>query len=229
MTVAASPFPTQWSLADLLAHLGGITPERVRLCPPPGTATEEDVLRIEREEGRLCELIEGVLVEKVMGYHESKLALWIGHLIQLYLDDHDLGEVTGPDGTLRLMPSLVRIPDIAFVSYQRVAECANPDEPIPDLAPDLAVEVLSESNTPQEMERKLKEYFFAGAKLVWLVDPRDRTVQVNTAPDQASVLSEGQELTGEPVLPGFRVPVSRIFAKEKRSPGPKRRRGRKKS
>ncbi len=228
MSLVSQPFPGQWSLADLLTHLGGIAAERVRLYPTPGTATEEDVLRIQREEDRLCELVEGVLVEKVKGYHESKLAVWIAHLLQLYLDENDLGEVAGADGTLRLMPKLVRIPDVSFVSHQRVAECANADAPIPELAPDLAIEVLSEGSTDAEMQRKLKEYFFAGTTLVWLVDPRRRTVQVSTAPDQSIVLSEEQELSGEPVLPGFRVAVARIFAKTKdRSPPKGGRRKRK--
>jgi Uma2 family endonuclease len=229
MATASAPFPTRWTLADLLLHLGGIAAERVRLWPAPGTATEEDVLRIQREEDRLCELVDGVLVEKVMGFHESRLAGWIIYLLHVYLETNDLGEVTAPDGTMRLMPGLVRIPDVSFVSHQRLAECPNAKEPIPELAPDLAVEVLSAGNTPGEMERKLKEYFFSGAKLVWLVDPRRRTVQVSTAPDQSVLLTEDQELTGDPVLPGFRVPVARIFAKMKGQEPPKRSRRRKKS
>jgi Uma2 family endonuclease len=228
MATSSHPFPAQWTLADLLTHLGGIPAERVRLCPPPGTATEEDVIRIEREEDRLCELIDGVLVEKVMGFHESKLAGWIIHLLHQYLEGNDLGEVTAPDGTMRLMPGLVRIPDVSFVSHERLAECSNPNAAIPDLAPDLAVEVPSEGNTPGEMKRKLKEYFFCDVTVVWLVDPRRRTVQVSTAPDQSALFTEGQELTGEPVLPGFRVPVARIFAKTKESAPPKRGRGKKK-
>jgi Uma2 family endonuclease len=59
----------------------------------------------------------------------------------------------------------------------------------------------------------LKDYFFSGTTLVWLVDPRRRTIQISTAPDASTVLTEDQELSGEPVLPGFRVPVARLFAK----------------
>jgi Uma2 family endonuclease len=227
MATAVTPFRPEWTLADVLARLGDIPAQRVRVCPPLGTATEEDVLRIQREEDRLCELVDGVLVEKVTGYHESTLAGWIIHLLHSHLDETDGGEVTAPDGTMRLMPGLVRIPDVSFVSTQRIAECPNPDAPIPDLAPDLAVEVLSEGNTPGEMTRKLKDYFFCGVKVVWLVDPRKRTVQVSTAPDVSTVLTEEQELIGEPVLPGLRLPVARIFAKTKK-PATKRGRGKKK-
>jgi len=62
------------TLADLLEYLGGIAPDRVRFRPPPGTATEEDVLAIHAREGRLYELIDGVLVEKAVGLRESYLA-----------------------------------------------------------------------------------------------------------------------------------------------------------
>jgi Uma2 family endonuclease len=221
-----SPFPREWTFDDVLRQLGNIPPSRVRADPLPGTATEEDVLVL-NEEGRLCELVDGVLVEKTMGYSESKLAFRIGYLLQQYLDEHDLGELSGPDGTLRLMPNLIRIPDVAFVSHQRAAECPTADKPMPDLAPELAIEVLSEGNTEGEMERKNREYFFAGAKLVWLVDPRTRTIEVFTAPDQSVTFRDGDELTGEPVLPGLRLPVATVFAKLP-PVAPKRRRGKKK-
>jgi Uma2 family endonuclease len=228
MNAVLSALPAQSSLADLLAHLGGISADRVRLRPLPGTATEEDVLRIQREEDRHFELVDGVLVEKVMGLPESKLAMRIGYCLMEYLESNDIGEVAGADGTLRLMPGLVRIPDLSYISYQRNAECPNPDAPIPALAPDLAVEVLSEGNTPAEMTQKLKDYFFCGVKLVWLVDPRKRTVQVSRSLDESVLLSEQDELTGEPVLPGFRLPVARIFAKTKGKEPPSRGRGKKK-
>ena len=78
--------------------------------------------------------------------------------------------------------------------------------------PDLAVEVLSPSNTAQEMERKLHDYFAAGVLLVWYVDPVARTVEVFTAADQSVVLRQDQSLTGAPVLPGFLLPLSKLFA-----------------
>ena len=86
------PFET---IADLVEQLGGIEPKRIRANPPPGTATEKDVLSIHDHEGRLYELINGVLVEKATGHQESRLAFWIGHLIQNFLDTNHLGEVAG--------------------------------------------------------------------------------------------------------------------------------------
>jgi Uma2 family endonuclease len=202
------------TLADLLAELGGIAPRRVLLTPPPGKATEKDLIRLNDRKRRRYELVNGVLVEKAMGLTESFVAMWLGHLLQRFLDEHDLGFLTGEAGAMRLMPGLVRIPDISFISWDRVPVRGQvPDVTIPDFAPDLAVEVLSEGSTREEMERKLKEYFLAGVRLVWFVDPDRRTVEVFTAPDNARLLTAEQVLDGGEVLPGLSLAVREIFAR----------------
>jgi Uma2 family endonuclease len=220
MTAATKTFPFV-TLDDLLEHLGRIDPRRIRLVPAPGTATEQDVIRLGQKEDRLYELIDGVLVEKIMGAKESFLGLLLGRLLSAFVDENNLGFVLGADGTLRILPRMVRIPDVAFVSRQRWSSPFVPDEPIPDLVPDLAVEVISEGNTPGEMRRKLKDYFLAGVRLVWFVDPDRRTVEVYTAPDKVRRLREGQTLDGSDVLPGFSVPLKVLFARIR--PAPKKR------
>jgi Uma2 family endonuclease len=228
MVRAKTPFPADWTLADLLAHFGDISPQRIRLFPTPGAAAERDVTAIHDREDRLYELVEGVLVEKVMGYSESTLTCELIYFLKAFLHEHDLGNLAGSDGTMRLMPGLVRIPDISFVAWERLPGRRVPDVPLPDLVPDLAVEVLSEGNTAKEMERKLKDYFFAGVRLVWYVAPARRTVQVYTAPDQRTELSEGETLDGGAVLPGFTLPLGQLFAKlPRRGNGPGGRRKKK--
>jgi Uma2 family endonuclease len=211
------------TVADLLEKLGGVPPERVRMKPLPGTATEEDLIAIQDRENRNCELIDGTLVEKPLGYLESFLALRLGHLLQNYLDQHDLGALVGEAGSTRLMPGLVRIPDISFISWGRLPDRTVRSEPILGLAPDLAVEVLSPSNTKREMDLKVREYFLAGVRLVWLVDPRKRAVRVYTAPDQSVRLTEGQALDGGDVLPGLRLPLREVFARTPKARLRKRR------
>ncbi len=211
------------TVADLLEKLGGVPPERVRMKPLPGTATEEDLLEIQRRENRNCELIDGVLVEKPLGYRESMLAAWIIMLLADYFRQHDVGTVAGADGAVRLMAGLVRIPDVSFISWDRLPGREVPDTPILGLAPDLAVEVLSRGNTPKEMSLKLREYFLAGVRLVWFVDPRKRTVRVYTAPDQSVRLTEGQVLDGGDVLPGLRLPLREVFARTPRTRPRKKR------
>jgi Uma2 family endonuclease len=210
-TIPPTVRPAIETVADLLDRLGGIPPERVRFRPVPGTATEADVLIYPEGEKRLFELVDGVLVEKPMGYYESLLAAWLIRLLGRFLDQHDLGIVLGADATLRLAPGLVRVPDVCFVSWDRFPNRELPPEPIPELAPDLAVEILSQSNTEAEMERKLREYFAAGVSLVWYVDPDSRTARIYTSPQNVRLLNEEETLDGGPVLPGFRLTIRDWF------------------
>lgn len=200
------------SIADLLNDLGDISPDRVRLHPHPGEATEKDVTSIHRKEKRLYELVDGVLVEKAMGYLESFLTADLIITLGNFIHERHLGVLAGADGPLRLVPGLVRIPDISFVSWDRLPGRLLPKEAIPDLVPDLAVEVLSESNTKSEMKRKVREYLGAGCRMIWLIDPRQRMVVVIT-PDGSQTLSESETLAGGDVLPGFDLSVSALFAK----------------
>jgi Uma2 family endonuclease len=184
----------------------------VRFRPPPGTATEKDVLEVHVREHRLCELVDGVLVEKAVGLRESFLAMALSAILWNFVKPRRLGLVTGADGSVRLAFGLVRMPDVAFISWERLPGRRLPTESIPALAPDLAVEVLSEGNTPGEMARKRQEYFAAGVRLVWMVDPRARTVEVYTAPDQSTRLHAEHTLDGGEVLPGFALPLRELFA-----------------
>ena len=201
------------NIAELLERLGDIPPDRVRMQPPPGLATEADVLTcLEAPRKCLCELIDGVLVEKPMGFKESMLAVYLGSLLNVFVRPGNLGLVTAPDGTVRLWAGRVRIPDLAFFSWDRIPGRRVPREPIPTLAPDLAIEILSASNTVREMELKRQDYFNVGVRLVWEIDPVARTVHVYTAPDQRTTLNEGDTLVGDPVLPGFQLPLRELFA-----------------
>ena len=205
------------TVADLVAHLGGIPAARIRIRPAPGTACEADVLNVYEREKRLCELVDGVLVEKPMGFYESYLAGILLHLLNAYLEENDLGVAAGADGMMRLAAGMVRIPDVSFVTWAKLPGKELPAEPIPDLVPDLAVEVLSAGNTPAEMERKRAEYLAAGVRLVWLVDPTTRTATVHTAAE-SKVLSADDVLDGGDVLTGFSLRVGDIFRRpQKRS------------
>lgn len=206
------------TLAQLLRSLGGIRPSRIRMNPPPGRETEKDVIRIEAEENRLFELVDGVLVEKAMGSREALLATRISQRILHDLNQRatDLGVVLGADGFLRLRPRLVRIPEVSFISWDQIPGGELPTKPIASLYPDLAVEVLSDSNTPREIERKLQEYFEAGCRLAWVINPETRTADVYTAPDRCTHLRASQSLDGGDVLPGFKLPLKELFASTRR-------------
>jgi Uma2 family endonuclease len=212
-TIAASEIKT---LADLQRRLGGISLERIWFHPAPGTATEKDVIAAEARENRLCELVDGTLVEKAMGFEEARLASELAHLVKSYLDRNDLGICVGADGMMRIAPGLVRIPDVSFITWERLPSRESPREPIPDLAPDLDVEVLSEGNTKQEMARKVREYFEAGVVLVWLIDPRKRTARVYSAVEKSVLVHADESLDGGAVLPGFVVKLSDLLDRGRR-------------
>jgi Uma2 family endonuclease len=209
---SVADIPQLATLADLLDDLGGISPRRILRHPAPGTATEEHVRDLLQRKVSLCELVDGVLVEKPVGFRESILALALVELLKPFVRQHNLGLVSGEAGFVRLSPGLVRGPDVAFFSWARVPGGRIPQQPIPDLAPDLAIEVLSESNTPGEMARKRREYFSAGAHQVWQIDPGARTMEVFTSPTQSLVLDETQTVDGGSVLPGFSLSLAQLFA-----------------
>jgi Uma2 family endonuclease len=214
--------PQVSTVADLLDRLGAIPADRVLLDPPPGRATVDDLVSAMDHIGGGFELIDGALVRKAMGYRESFLA---GILIQI-LNNHvlprRLGVVTGEQGAMRLTYSLARTPDVAFTCWDRFPDRKLPEDPVPVLAPDLAVEVLSRGNTEREMQRKRREYFAAGCRLVWIVDPRKRTVRVYTAPEQFTSVGPEGTLDGGDVLPGFSLPLRDWFnlAEEGDEPAP---------
>ena len=200
------------SLGELLHKLGGISPKRVRISPPPGSATEQDVIAARNSPSRrLCELVHGVLVEKAMGFEESCLEGVIIQLLLNFVRPLRLGFVLGPDGFVKLMPELIRIPDVCFISRNRLPGRKAPREPILQHVPNLAIEVISKGNTRAEMRHKVIDYFAAGVELVWLVYPRTRTVVVHTSPEEFQTLTDKDVLEGGSVLNGFRLSLNELF------------------
>ncbi len=120
---------------------------------------------------------------------------------------------------LRIVPGRVRLPDVSFVSWNKLPNRELPAEPIADLVPDLAVEVLSASNTRREMENKRREYFQGGSRLVWEIDPATRTARMYTSPDQFQEIDINGALDGGDVLPGFTLPLSQLFSRAGRQRG----------
>lgn len=198
------------TLADLVRRLGDIPLTRIRMQPLPGTATERDLLRFNERKLGLCELVDGVLVEKPVGNVESVLAMFLAGYLNAYLMETDAGYLSGPDGGTRFARGLVRLPDLAVVRWERLAERRVPDKAIGTVVPDLVVEVLSRSNTKKEINRKLGEYFRAGVRLAWIIDPRRKTVRVHHS-DNESALGIEDALDGGDVLPGFTLPIRTLY------------------
>jgi len=143
----------------------------------------------------------------------DRAASLIGHFIHSFLDQHHLGIVLGEAGTLRILPEQVRIADVAFIRWERFPNGKLPREPVPALAPDLAIEVLSKGNTEPEMQRKGRDYFAAGVRLVWYIDPESQIATAYTAADQSTAIGRDGVLDGGDVLPGFTLSLTELFAK----------------
>jgi Uma2 family endonuclease len=154
-----------------------------------------------------------------MGFPESSLTCELIRLLGNFVAEHDLGLLAGEAGGTRLMPGVVRLPDISFVSWDRLPAREIPLDAILGMAPDLAVEVLSPSNTKREIDLKIRHFFLGGTRLVWVVDPVKRTVRVYTAPDQSRTLRETESLDGGDVLPGLSLPLRQVFARLPRRTG----------
>ncbi len=212
-TVIPTAIPDDWTVADMLVQLGEVSPRRVHMRPTPGKATEEDLLAFQARSGRICELVDGVLVEKIMGAPEALLAGYILHLFWQYLEVHDLGIVLAPDGLLRILGRQVFAPDVSFIRWEKLANRQIPREQVFPVAPDLAIEILSPGNTKGEMARKLRDYFTAGVQHVWHIDPSTRSAWAYTAEDRGVEFGIGGVLSAGDLLPGFELSLARLFAK----------------
>jgi Uma2 family endonuclease len=213
------PTPPPDTVADLLRRLGDIAPDRVRMDPPPGQATFDDLVRVnEQRNGQVCEWAENTLVEKAMGFNESWVAFIIMGRFDAFLQAHDVGMCTAPDGVMKILPGIGRAPDVSFLSWKSLPGGQPPprSDKVPAVVPDLVVEVLSASNTPREMARKRDEYFRAGVKLVWEIDPETRSAKEFTRPNTSTTIPADGALDGGEVLPGFTLSLREVFDRAER-------------
>jgi Uma2 family endonuclease len=167
------------------------------------------------EDGWRSELVRGRVVrEPPAGFEHGWLASSIDFVLRRHAQAHRLGLVCGAETgfVLATYPPLVRAPDVAFVARSRI-----PREPVKGFfrgAPDLAVEVVSPSNTAADVQAKVLDYLQSGTRLVWVVYPETRTVAVHRSRSEARIVSEAGELEGYDVLPDLRIEVSKLFERD---------------
>jgi Uma2 family endonuclease len=218
--------PTQTRIPDrlLIALLhAGVTPEALQQCCEV-SATElaaledrplellfpEDLDYIP-DDGYVYELWKGELIRmspgKIRhGIDAGQLAIKLG----AYLDAHPLGRLCIAESGFRIGPSnSVIAPDLAFIHKERLA-LFPPDEYGP-VSPDLAVEVVSPSNTRIKIKDKVAAYLAGGARLAWVLHPKRKQIRVHRADGTESLLTAKDRLDGEELLPGFSVPVRELF------------------
>lgn len=174
--------------------------------------TAEDLSELPLSDVR-AELVHGNVVrEPPAGFGHGVHAARIGSFLQVWVETHGAGVVCSAETGFVLFrdPDTVRAPDAAFVSWERVAQVAD-REPFFEGAPDLAVEVVSPGDTAPEVAAKVRDYLAAGSRQVWIVRPRERTITVHRPGAAPLHLGADARLEGGDTLPGFSLPVARIF------------------
>ncbi|MBI4572243.1 MAG: Uma2 family endonuclease [candidate division NC10 bacterium] len=176
--------------------------------------TAQDLWRLGEGDVRR-ELVNGEVKEMapaggVHGQIVVRTCAWLGGHVR----EHGGGEVVAGDVgfvlNLPADPERVRAPDVAFVSVQRLPGGRLPEGFLSG-APDLAVEVLSPTDNPVEVQQKVRDYLESGARLVWIIAPQARAVTVYRADGSARLLREQDTLEGEDVLPGLGIPLAELF------------------
>ncbi len=176
---------------------------------PRKTITDEDLMRLPRD-GRKWELVDGGLQEVATSAKHDQIVIWLGRLVGPYADDH--GILTASQAGFRMASGNVRLPDFAFTRYDRFPNSEVPDGFV-EFAPDLAVEIISPSEEPTDMARKVGEYFVSGAQQVWHMFPETRTLIVFRSPSNATIYQPDDEIDMNDLLPGFHSRVADLFQK----------------
>lgn len=174
--------------------------------------TAEDLLQLP-DDGFRYELLQGELRQMTpAGSEHGATALKFSWRFAQFVETHHLGMTFVAETGFKIAtnPDTVRAPDLAFVRSERIPESGLPRGYFPG-APDLAVEVVSPGDTVYEVEEKIEEWLAAGAQLVWIVNPRRRTVNVHRSDREERTLRENDVLDGEEVVPGFTLRVAEIF------------------
>ncbi len=174
--------------------------------------TAEDLDRLP-DDGFRYELQSGLLVsEPLPGFRHGRVAANAAFLLRVHVERHglDLLVVAESGFILSRSPDTVRGPDVAVVTRRRADRASDPRRSFPG-APDLAVEVVSPSNSSAELHARVADYLASGARLVWVVDPEEETVTVYRDLLAPRTLLTSDSLTGEDVVPDFRVEVAELF------------------
>jgi len=157
------------------------------------------------------EVVDGKMEEKMAGARHGRVCARLIARLDIHVETNDLGGIYTPDTTFQIGAN-ERLPDISFVSSARIPEEGDPIGKW-EIAPDLAVEVISPNDLWDKVNSKVAAYFAAGVREVWLVSLEQRTVSIYNSPTQVRILKEDDELTSEELLPGFRCRVSEIFGR----------------
>jgi Uma2 family endonuclease len=197
-TIVAMPPETERWTKPVLAGRTDVTPEEL----------------LAMLDGEHYELVDGVPEEKPTSLLSARVETGLRYILGGYCDDHGLGWVIGLTCGYRCFPwkpGQVRRPDVSFIARDRLPPPERWSDGYVTIPPDLAVEVTSPTDKVYGLEEKIEEYLRAGVRLIWMIHPEVRVIEVIRADGSTSRLRSGGELSGENVVPGFRCPVDALF------------------
>ena len=180
----------------------------------PATPMTAEELAALPDDGYRYELVAGeVRRMPPAGFEHGGVAMELGSRLATFVRDHGLGQVVAAETGFLLGrdPDTVRAPDAAFVRADRIPPPAQ-RRGFPPLAPDLVVEIVSPSDRPGQVAEKVAEWLRAGCRLVWVVYPTERLVEVHREDGTAAFLRGDDALDGGDVVPGFTLPLPTLFA-----------------
>jgi Uma2 family endonuclease len=177
---------------------------------PARTITDDELLQLPKD-GNKYEVVDGeLIVSPGAGYRHEDIVAELVTRLRSFATANGLGKVL-PSNLLYVLPSGNRRgPDVSFITVER-ATALTPETVFPRFAPDLAVEVLSPSDSPRRVQDKVGEYLEAGVRLVWVIDPENRRAVIYRALSSVDRIDASGELDGEDVLPGFRCRLSDLL------------------
>jgi Uma2 family endonuclease len=174
--------------------------------------TDEEFMALP-DDGNRYELVDGEVVDMGnSGMEHGNISAYLCGLIELYVRPKKLGVTCDSSTAFTLKSGNKRSPDVSFVSKERLQGLRRLPKGFFQGAPNLAVEVISPSNTFEEIHTKLVEYFDNGCQLAWVINPDERSVVVYRQPQPERLLKLTDNLDGEDVIPGFTFPVAELFA-----------------
>ncbi len=174
------------------------------------------VLDVTLDPEKEYEIVNGIPEERPMaGARHGSLIMRLGARLVNYVEAHQLGEVYSPDTTF-IIGRNQRLPDLGFVFAARIPADGEP-EGMWDIAPDLAVEVISPNDVYAKVAQKVDDYLEAGVQQVWLVLPEQKSITIYRSPFDITVFQDEMELVSEDLFPAFRCPLSEIFKTKKQA------------
>jgi len=174
--------------------------------------TDEEFMALPDDGGRYELVDEQVVDMGNSGMEHGNISAYLCGLIELYVRPKKLGVTCDSSTAFTLKSGNKRSPDVSFVSKERLQGLRRLPKGFFQGAPDLAVEVISPSNTFEEIHTKLVEYFDNSCRVVWVINPDERSVVVYRQPQPDRLLKMTDSLDGEEVIPGFTLPVAELFA-----------------